>query len=385
MKYISLDQVCNIGMGQAPPGRSYNKSGEGIPLIAGAGDFGDTTPRTNKYTTAPTRISQPGDIILCIRATIGDTNWSDKQYCLGRGVAGLHPNPDLLDKNYLWHWLLSVKGLLVKSARGSTFKQVSRDEIRALPFPEISLPEQKRIAAILDKADAIRRKRQQAIKFADEFLRSVFLDMFRPFKAWTVSIGELLNKNILILHKDGNHGSLYPRTEDFGQNGIPFLSAKCLTNSGDIDGTLVQRLKEEKANLLKIGWIEKGDVLLAHNATVGPVYLYSGQYEKAIIGTSLTAFRPNPRMLVSEFLVTALRSNFFQNQLNKLMKQTTRNQVPITAQRNLKIQLFDFEKQIAFSLIFKTISGLVSKQLEQLELEESFFNSLAQRAFRGEL
>lgn len=74
--------------GQAPKGGSYNVTKRGYPLIAGAGDFGKLTPAPKKYTDAPTKLSMPGDLILCIRATIGNRNWSDKEYCLGRGVAG---------------------------------------------------------------------------------------------------------------------------------------------------------------------------------------------------------------------------------------------------------------------------------------------------------
>ncbi len=89
---VNLSDACAISMGQAPKGTSYNTDGRGYPLIAGAGDFGEETPTPGKYTDAPTKISRPGDVVLCIRATIGDRNWSDKEYCLGRGVAGLRAN-----------------------------------------------------------------------------------------------------------------------------------------------------------------------------------------------------------------------------------------------------------------------------------------------------
>lgn len=102
---VKLDDVCQIIMGQAPEGDSYNELGNGLQLIAGAGDFGEMTPLPKKFTTSPSKISDIGDLILCIRATIGDVNWSDKKYCLGRGVAGLRPKPTKLDKNYLWHFI----------------------------------------------------------------------------------------------------------------------------------------------------------------------------------------------------------------------------------------------------------------------------------------
>lgn len=178
LQTVPLSNVCEIIMGQAPVGSSYNENGEGLALIAGAGDFGQTTPEPKKYTTEASKISKFDDLILCIRATIGDLNWSDKEYCLGRGVAGLRPIAHMLDKNYLWHFIGANKNQLSAKGTGSTFKQVSRSHIAEWEIPLPPLTEQKRIAAILDKADAIRRKRQQAIQLADDFLRAVFLDMF---------------------------------------------------------------------------------------------------------------------------------------------------------------------------------------------------------------
>lgn len=174
---VKLKEVCNIIMGQAPSGDTYNEKGDGLPLIAGAGDFGFEYPMPKKHTTNAAKKSNVGDIILCIRATIGDLNWSDKIYCLGRGVAGLHVSSKL-DSKYLWHFLIKSKMYLNSLGTGSTFKQIGRTAISDLLIPLPPLEEQKRIAAILDKADAIRQKRQKAIELADEFLRSVFLDMF---------------------------------------------------------------------------------------------------------------------------------------------------------------------------------------------------------------
>ena len=85
MKTALLHDVCEITMGQSPSGSSYNEIGEGTPLIAGASDLGEFAPQPSKFTTSPSKLSSAGDIILCIRATIGNRNWSDKTYCLGRG------------------------------------------------------------------------------------------------------------------------------------------------------------------------------------------------------------------------------------------------------------------------------------------------------------
>lgn len=175
---MRLDKVCRITMGQAPSGDSYNFDGNGLALIAGAGDFGKETPEPKKYTTAAGKRSEEGEIILCIRATIGDLNWSDKEYCLGRGVAGLFGHKDKLDQKYLWHWLKNVAPLLKSKGKGATFLQVTKEDICSLEIALPPLEEQRRIASILDQADELRQKRQQAIEKLDQLLQATFIDMF---------------------------------------------------------------------------------------------------------------------------------------------------------------------------------------------------------------
>jgi len=139
-----LNAVCEISMGQAPDGSTYNHSADGLPLVAGAGDFGDYFPSVKKYTSAPGKRSAVGDIILCIRATIGDTNWSDKEYCLGRGVAGLRARDGLLNSRFLWHFISGRRSELEARGTGSTFKQVSRADIAEWLIPTPPVAEQRR-------------------------------------------------------------------------------------------------------------------------------------------------------------------------------------------------------------------------------------------------
>lgn len=174
---VPLGEVCEIIMGQAPKGETYNTNGDGLPLVGGASDFGVAFPKPKKFTSAPTKISKPGDIILSIRATIGPKVEADGQYCLGRGVAALRAK-SRLDRRYLWHWLTQSTNTLLGKARGATFLQVSSDDIKSLPLPLPPLEEQRRIAAILDKADALRQKRKQAIALLDSLTQSIFLEMF---------------------------------------------------------------------------------------------------------------------------------------------------------------------------------------------------------------
>jgi|TARA_Y100000114_G_scaffold39594_2_gene35243 type I restriction enzyme, S subunit len=152
---VPLGEVAAIHMGQAPLGESYNDRGEGLGLIAGPGDFSNGGLKVKKFTTSPTKRTRPGDLVVGVRASIGDLATADGEYCLGRGVAAVRPN-EKLDSGYARQVLRWLAPELASRGRGATFRTVTRLDIETLPIPLPPLSEQRRIAAILDAADALR-------------------------------------------------------------------------------------------------------------------------------------------------------------------------------------------------------------------------------------
>lgn len=145
-------------------------------------------------------IPKVGDILFSNIGTVGKSIVleTDNQFTFAWNVFLIRPNHALVDTSYLKRYLdyLNDQNFYERWFTGGTVKFLNKKTIGDFKIPLPPLAEQKRIAAILDKADAIRRKRQQAIKLADDFLRSVFLEMFgdpvtNP-KGWpTAKLGEL--------------------------------------------------------------------------------------------------------------------------------------------------------------------------------------------------
>lgn len=284
---------------------------------------------------------------------------------------------------YVYYFLSGNIDLIESGFKGAGLKHVSKQHISDLKIPVTNPHKQKKIAAILDAADEYRQKTKALIDKYDQLTQSLFKDMFGEMVYHT--IGELIERKVITLHKDGNYGGMYPRKNEFGENGIPFLSAKHINDNGGFNFQNVPLLNHEQANKLSFGWIEKGDVLLSHNASVGKVALYNGEFKKALIGTSLTCFRTEKALMNPYFLAFAFRSLNFQSQLRQNMGQTTRNQVPITAQKKLTLPTPVIHLQNQFA---KRVE-LIEKQKQQAEASlvkaEELFNSLLQRAFKGEL
>ncbi|MCF6178114.1 MAG: restriction endonuclease subunit S, partial [Geopsychrobacter sp.] len=180
---VPLGEVVDI-KGGGTPSRSIAKYWDGqIPWATVKDLKGVTLSETQEHVSlegvnnSAANIIPAGNIIIATRMALGKAAVNTVDMSINQDLKALKCNGKV-DARYLLHFLNSKASFLEKSGKGATVKGITLDVVRDLKIPLPSLPEQRRIAAILDKADAIRRKRQQAIGLTEEFLRSVFLDMF---------------------------------------------------------------------------------------------------------------------------------------------------------------------------------------------------------------
>lgn len=118
-------------MGLSPKSNTYNEEGIGIPLLNGAADFSGKLITPNKYTTDPKRICKENDLVFCIRATIGNITYADKQYCLGRGVASITPLHETYSE-YIYYNLKRKMDELISKATGSVILGLSKPDINEM-------------------------------------------------------------------------------------------------------------------------------------------------------------------------------------------------------------------------------------------------------------
>lgn len=180
-------------------------------------------------------------------------------------------------------------------------------------------------------------------------------------------LGEMLEDKTILEQSDGNHGELYPKSSEFAKEGIPYLAASNIIDN-NIDYQNVKYLPLLRAEQFKKGVARDGDILLAHNATVGPSALLKINLPFVILSTTLTLYRINKDKMDNLFFLSIIRSNKVQNQLKKMMKQTTRNQVPILAQRTIDIFYpKNLKEQAKVGEFFKQLDDTIT--LHQLKLD----------------
>ncbi|EUC68378.1 restriction endonuclease S [Alcanivorax sp. 97CO-5] len=127
----TLSEIANITMGQSPEGSSYNDEGVGTIFYQGSTDFGWLFPTTRQYTTAPSRMAKKGDILLSVRAPVGDMNIANTDCCIGRGLAAL--NSKTGSDGFLFYVMKYFKQIFDRrNSEGTTFGSITKNDLHSL-------------------------------------------------------------------------------------------------------------------------------------------------------------------------------------------------------------------------------------------------------------
>ena len=123
-----LGDICDITMGQSPPGKTYNEVGTGLPFYQGIADFGFRFPNRRVYCTEPTRFAQENDVLLSVRAPVGTLNMAEERCAIGRGVAALRLKEE--HSGFLYYLLRATQsGWRKFEAEGTVFGSVTKSDV----------------------------------------------------------------------------------------------------------------------------------------------------------------------------------------------------------------------------------------------------------------
>jgi len=305
---------------------------------------------------------------------------------LGFGSTEFHvarPKSRSLDDRYLYHFLRqpAVRDEGERRMTGSGGqKRVPKAFLEELNIPLPPLPEQRRIAAILDKADALRAKRREAIAKLDQLLQSVFLEMFgdpvtNP-KKWP---GHTLGDSVLEMQ----YGPRF-HNERYSSGGIRIVRITDLSPTGELNFSAMPRMDVDtdvQARFI----LQPGDLIFARTgATVGKVALIKASDPPSIAGAYFIRMQFNESVL-SEYIFTALRSQSIQKLISVKSRQAAQQNFSGPGLRQLPMPMPPLELQHRFARVAEGVEqqkGILQHHAAQ---QETLFASLQHRAFAGEL
>ncbi len=335
---------------------------------------------------APSRarqLVQAGDILVStVRPNLNGVAQIDANYdgaIASTGFCVLRTKPDVIDSRYLFHWLCSPKFVaeMVKLATGASYPAVSDRIIyeSLIPLPR-DVNEQRRIATILDKADAIRTKRREVLRFADEFLRSVFLDMFGDLFFEANNEWKKLSDCTDFIDYRG-------KTPEKSDSGVRLITAKNVRD-GVINIEPAEFISEATYSWwMSRGYPRSGDVLFTTEAPLGNIAVLNTQ-EPVAIGQRLIAIRPR-EMLRWDYLSWALRQRIVQSDILSRSTGSTVKGIRSAELVQVRIPIPGKVDQLKFEKIVASINHQKSGMQVSAQQGDLLFQSLQHQAFQGYL
>jgi len=309
----------------------------------------------NKIGTSTCQFDTGNVLYSKLRPYLNKVVLPDKEGFATSEMLPIRPDTTRILREYLTYYLRSPEFVACISDKvaGAKMPRARTEDLLNVKLQLPTLDEQTEIVKILNIVSNLITQRNQQLCQLDELIKSQFIELFgdpvtNP-KGWKIiSLQELLDCGWITYHLDGNHGGEYPRNEEFVSTGVPYISANCIVD-GQLKFNNAKYITPKRAKRFRKGLAKCGDVLFAHNATVGPVSILETEEPLVILGTSLTSYRCNQSYLLPTYLKAYMESWAFIKQYESEMQQTTRKQVPITTQRKyyFVVPPIDSQKQFA--------------------------------------
>ena len=300
----------------------------------------------------------------------------------------LIPDETVVDSRYLVRALRSAGATLHFSqcAGGSSgsITNITQGDIRSAPLPLPPLPEQRRNAAILDQADALRAKRREALAQLDSLTQSIFIEMFgdpglNP-KSWPeLQLGELIVGT-------PNNG-IFKKNEEYG-TGTPVVWVEELFKGNEIDCSSSRALLASTRDKARYG-LRNGDLLFCRSslklAGIGYNNVYLGEDDEALFECHVIRVSPNQKRIEPRFLNYALRLPSQRQKLFKFAKTVTMTTIDQDGLLKVSVPVPTLDLQRKFCRYLSAVEVVRRRQMATVAELDALFASLQHRAFAGQL
>lgn len=364
-----LDDICEVILGQSPPGDTYNANKKGLPFFQGKAEFGDLYPTPQKWCDKPKKIAEKGDTLISVRAPVGPTNMCTEKSCIGRGLAALRPNKDIPSK-YILYAVRATVAKLKEQETGSTFGAISGTQLKNHKIPLAPKDERKSIVeeietqftrldagvAALKRAQAnLKRYRAAVLKAAcegklvpteaelakeegrsyetgEQLLQRILAERRKKWEAEQKKAG---GKKKYVEPKGPDVSSLpklpkgwawatveqvtdkiqygYTASANKHADGIRFLRITDIQN-GNVNWESVPTCKISKKSIVDY-ILNEGDIVFARTgATVGKSFRLTGQFPESVFASYLIRVIPSSKHL-SDWLNVYFQSPDYWKQI----------------------------------------------------------------------
>lgn len=346
--------------------------------------FIESTPRTLSAAglkSCAAKLLPAGSVLLSSRAPIGLVAINSVPMATNQGFKSLVPDRARADSTFLYWWLRCHRPQLEALGNGATFKEVSKRIVTGARIQLPPLEEQRRIAAVLNAAEALRAKRHEAISKLGTLMQAIFADMFGTALAeepeWAVdSLADVVEQGTTVTYGIVQAGDEVP-------GGVPYLRS-CDIVDGRVCTDGLRHTDPAIADAFPRSRIRSGEVVMSIRATVGPVAMVPDELDGANLARAIARIAPGARV-DGTYLLAYLQAPEAQRWIQRQVKGATFREITLKRLRELPVLVPPLSLQREFAARRREVESLRSALDKSLMQFDQLFASLQQRAFRGEL
>lgn len=298
-RIVKLKEIVELIMGQSPKSEFYNTNREGLPFFQGCSEFGALRPVPKKWCTKPLKIAHKDDVLMSVRAPVGDLNIADRKCIIGRGLCAMRTK---LNSGRFLYYLLKGNIMEITSlGSGSVYAAINKSTIENHEIEIPSLHIQRKIAAILSAYDDLIENNTPRINILEEMAQTIYKEWFVKFRFPGHEKVNMVDSELVKNMVDSELGKIpkgwevkrlgyvcnivmgqSPKSEFYNDtgDGLPFHQG--VTNFGD--RFPIDRMYCTVQNRIA----EAGDILFSVRAPVGRINIAD---KKIVIGRGLCAIR----------------------------------------------------------------------------------------------
>jgi type I restriction enzyme S subunit len=382
-KKAPLSTFADITMGQSPESNSYNSENRGMPFLQGCAEFGAFHPTPFTYCSFPLRIAKKDSILISVRAPVGVTNWSDQDYCIGRGLGAIKAKENLADTKFLQYAIEQNVAYLHQRSQGSTFLAINTSDLKSLPIPDIPQPVQSKIAKILSTLDQAIEKTEALIDKYQQIKQGLMHDLFtrgiaadgklRPPRSqapelykktpigwipeqWDVyEIGNLFDIQL---------GKMLSKASKTGKSSAFYLGNKNVqwdrVDLSDLEYMDFSKEERQKFSL------QFGDLLVCEGGEVGRTAIWRNEFTNCFYQKAIHRLRPLTSNVAPQFVLRFMRYASIVGLFTKFTSQSSIAHLTQEKLEKVNISIPSINEQKQMINHFDSLDQKVEKETEYL-------------------
>ncbi len=385
MKF-KIQDIVDVTMGQSPKSEYYNTEGVGMPFLQGNRTFGFKSPTFDTYTTFVTKEAKAGDVIMSVRAPVGDLNITPVDMCLGRGVCSLRMKNG--NQEFLYYLMKYYMPLLLNKESGTVFGSVNKNDVNGL---EVDVPAsselQRKIARYLTMIDEKIELNNEINNNLEQQALALFKHYFMDFSPYggtiptdwkSVSLDDVCSKIT-----DGSHYS----PANVSDAAYPMYSVKDMETYGFNSSSCKHITEDEFQKMKKNDCVPRlNDILVAKDGSyLKEIFICSEEKDAAIL-SSIAIFRPNTEVIIPEILLYLLKQPAVRKDVgDNYVSGSALPRIVLKDFKKYRLLLPPLEEQRKIGSILHTIRMQTQANINEIHNLTLLRDSLLPKLMSGEI